>query len=227
VWLLLHGVPLSPQVWEEVASQLPGDAAIPDLNDAITAAPASGTLQQNVAAAVLAGLPDGDLTVVGHSFGGQVALEVALFAPQRITTLMVVCSRHTPFPAFAAGARAVGAGDPVDIDAGLLRWFTPAEVAAGGTAVRYARRRLSTAARRPWAAALAAIADYDRSADVGGIATPSALFAAACDEVSPPSAMAELARAMPNAVLEVVPGWAHMSPFAHPRAFAARLTAAS
>jgi pimeloyl-ACP methyl ester carboxylesterase len=227
VWLLLHGIPLSPQVWAAVAPRLPGDVAIPDLNDAIVAAPRTGMLQQQLAAAVLAGLPDDELVVVGHSFGGQVAIEVALLAPQRVTTLVIVCSRHTPFPAFAAGARAVSAGETFDIDAGMRRWFTPAELAADGTAVRDARHQIATAARRPWAAALAAIAGYDRSGALGGLGMPAALFAAGRDDVSPPAVMAQLAAGLPAAVLRVVPQWAHMSPFADPAAFAARLTAAS
>ncbi|MBV8930406.1 MAG: hypothetical protein JO152_14895, partial [Mycobacteriaceae bacterium] len=101
------------------------------------------------------------------------------------------------------------------------------ELVADGTAVRYARRRITTAPRRPWAAGLAAVADYDRAAQVRGIGVPAKLFAAGLDEVSPPSVMAELAGALPDATLEVVPTWAHMSPFADPASFAARLTCAS
>jgi pimeloyl-ACP methyl ester carboxylesterase len=227
VWLLLHGVPLSPQVWTQVAAYLPGDVAVPDLNDAITAAPRGGVLQRHLAAAALAAHRGDDLVVVGHSFGGQVALEAAFLAPQRVARLVIVCSRHTPLAAFAAGARAVAAGEPVDVAAGMRRWFTPAELAADGAAVRYARHRVMTAPRRPWAAALAAIADYDRSADVGALPTPVSLFAAGHDEVSPPAVMSALAAALPDAALHVVPQWAHMSPFADPQGFAARLTAAA
>jgi pimeloyl-ACP methyl ester carboxylesterase len=228
VWLLLHGVPLGPKVWAQVSPKLSGDVVAPDLIDLITEAPPKGVLQQHLAEAVLARLPgDDDIVVVGHSFGGQVALEVALAAPQRVSRLIIVCSRHTPYPAFAAGAHAVGAGEPVDIDAGMRRWFTSAELAADGAAVRYARQAIATTPRPPWAAALAAIADYDRSASVGAMTVPTRLFAAGHDEVSPPAVMAALAAALPGAVLEVVPGWAHMSPFVDPAAFAARLTWAS
>jgi pimeloyl-ACP methyl ester carboxylesterase len=194
VWLLLHGVPLSLGIWDDVRRHLAGDTVAPDLNEAIGSVPRDGLLQQQVAAKISADMSEGDLAVVGHSFGGQVALELALAAPQRLRRLIIVCSRHTPFPAFELGARAVRAGEPVDIDAGMRRWFTPAELAADGPAVRYARRRVARAA--------AAV-------------------------VSPPAVMAELAVALPAAVLEVVDDWAHMSPFANPAAFAARLTAAA
>jgi pimeloyl-ACP methyl ester carboxylesterase len=225
VWLLLHGVPLSAEVWDETRLQLPGRVLAPDLNTTMASAPPDGVLQRHVAAAVVADTPADDLTVVGHSFGGQVALEVALLAPRRVRRLVLVCTRHTPFPAFARGAQAVSAGAPVDIDAGMRRWFTPAEVVADGPAVRYARRRVGSAPRRSWAAALAAVATYDRSAALGGIGMPVALLAAGHDEVSPPDVMSELAAALPDGVLEVVDDWAHMSAFAHPVAFAGRLAA--
>ena len=224
IWLLLHGTPLSPQVWDGVRAHLTAHAVAPDLTELIESA-RPGCLQTEVAAAVLAALPDDEMVVVGHSFGGQVAIEVALLAPERLARLVVVCSRHTPFPSFADGARAVRACRPVDFDAGLRRSFTPQELAEEGPAVRYARRQLQTAPRGPWAASLDAVATYDRASAVGRIAAPASLFAAGLDEVSPPAVMAELAAALPHATLEVVSAWAHMSPFADPAAFAARLSA--
>jgi pimeloyl-ACP methyl ester carboxylesterase len=237
IWLLLHGTPLSPQVWDGVRAHLTADAVAPDLAELTESAamsalrdeqkPGPGFLQTEVAALVLAALPDDEIVIVGHSSGGQVAIEVALLAPERLARLVVVCSRHTPFPAFAYGARAVRACRPVDFDAGLRRLFTPQELAAEGPAVRYTRRQLQTAPRGPWAASLDAVATYDRASAVGRIAAPASLFAAGLDEVSPPAVMAELAAALPHANLEVVSAWAHMSPFADPAAFAARLLAAA
>jgi pimeloyl-ACP methyl ester carboxylesterase len=226
-WLLLHGVPLSPEVWDEVRTHLPGETIAPDLNEVIASVSRDGLLQQQIAAKILDDTPDRDLIVVGHSFGGQVALELALAAPQRLRRLIIVCSRHTPSPAFELGARAVRAGEPVDIDAGMRQWFTAAEAVADGSAVRYIRRRIGCAPRRPWAAALAATAYYDRSAQLGAIGVPTALFAGGRDEVSPPALMADMAAVLPRAALEVVDDWAHMSPFAGPAAFAARLSAAA
>lgn len=223
-FLLLHGTPLSPQVWDGVRAELTAPTIAPDLTELIETRP-RGCLQTEVAAAVLAALPDDDMVVVGHSFGGQVAIELALLAPERLARLVVVCSRHTPFPAFADGARAVRASRPVDIDAGLRRWFTLPELGAGGPAVEYVRRQLETAPRAPWAASLDAVATYDRTSSVGRITAPTSLFAGGLDEVAAPAAMEKLAAALPRADLEVVSAWAHMSPFADPAAFAARLMA--
>ena len=83
--------------------------------------------------------------VVGHSFGGQVALDLALLAPARVRALTLICSRDTPFPAFAATAAALRRGDPVDPDAALGR-CSRRRTPRHSPVVRYARR---CAAGRP------------------------------------------------------------------------------
>jgi pimeloyl-ACP methyl ester carboxylesterase len=226
-WLLLHGTPLSPEVWDGVRPHLCGETVVPDLNQLVPRSAPAGMLQTHIAGAVLAGLSGDELVVVGHSFGGQVAIEVALLAPDRVAMLIIVCSRHTPFPAFAQGARAVRRGDPLDIDASLHRWFTPDQLAADSPVIGYVRRRLGMAPKGPWAASLDAIAHYDRSSAVGNITAPVALFAAGLDQVATPAVMAELAGALPHARLQVVEEWAHISAFADPAAFASALQQAA
>ena len=82
--------------------------------------------------------------VVGHSFGGQVALELAIQRPDLVSELTLLCTRDTPYPAFAAAADDVAAGRS-DIDDTLRRWFSPAELDDDGAAVRSARTALATA----------------------------------------------------------------------------------
>jgi pimeloyl-ACP methyl ester carboxylesterase len=226
-WLLLHGTPLTPQVWDGVAGHLRGHgpAWCPDIS------PAAG---QRDAQAVLAAQltrtlerSSERLHVVGHSFGGQVAIDVALLAPQRVQTLTLVCSRDTPFPAFAAAAARLRDGEPVDPGAALGRWFTEPELRANGPVVSYARRCLEQADRASWAAALEAIAGYDRADRVGSIGVPSTLIAAELDQVSTPAAMSDLAGRLPRAVLHVLPGAAHMTPFSDPARLAALLARAA
>ena len=127
--------------------------------------------------------------MVGHSFGGQIALDFALLAPQRVQALTLICTRDTPFPGFAAAAARLRHGGPVDITAALRRWFTAPELSADGPVVTYARPCLRQADRAAWAAALDAIASYDRANRVGAIGVPSTLIAAELDPVSPPAAM--------------------------------------
>ena len=222
-WLLLHGTPLTPSVWTDLAAHLQRTGAV---RSPWVTPRSSSEAQPEVARRLLDDLHDvtGALHVIGHSFGGQVALELALALPQRVRSLTILCSRDTPFPAFAAAAQAVPGYGPADLEAVLSRWFRPADLAADGPLVRYARRCLSTADRALWAASLRAIAGYDRSDLTPTIDVPVTLIAAELDQVSTPAAMTAMAGRLPRARLHVLPDAAHMSPFLHPEALARMIT---
>lgn len=226
-WLLLHGTPLTPAVWDGVTAFLArsGPVACPAVTPDGDARDAQHALAARLAAGAVP--PAGRLHVVGHSFGGQVALDLALLGPRRLATLTLLCSRDTPFPAFAAAAARLRGGDRVDIDAALGRWFTPAELGRDGPVVSYARRCLQRADRRSWAAALDAIARYDRAGRTASIRVPATLIAAELDQVSTPAAMSAMAGRLPRATLQVLPGAAHMTPFTDPAALGERLMRAA
>jgi len=177
-WLLLHGTPLTPQVWDGVAGYLRGYGPVwrPDVTPAAGSPDAQAALATQLASA-LEPSPE-RLHVVGHSFGGQIAIDFALLAPEHVHALTLICTRDTPFPAFAGAAARLRHGSPVDITAALRRWFTAPELSADGPVVTYARRCLRQADRAAWAAALDAIASYDRANRVGAIGVPSTLIAA-------------------------------------------------
>lgn len=222
-WMLLHGAPLDSAGWDEVRTHLTGEAVAPDLNRDFP--PAS--LQRDLAAAVLAEAPPGPLVVVGHSLGGQVALEMALLDPHRVRRLILVCTRDVPVPEFHDAARALRAGGGVDADAAIRRWFTAAEIAGDGPAVRYARRRLAAVSPLSYADMLAALATYDRRAQVAAIGVPAVLLCGRLDLGCTPEVMSTLAEDLGDATLKVVDGWAHMSPFVDPAGFARLLEAAA
>lgn len=223
-WLLLHGTPLTPQVWDDVATRLRrfGTVTAPDLSRLVT----SDNVQRSLAEGVLAQVP-GAWHVVGHSFGGQVALEVCLAAPERVRSVTGICTRDTPFPAFEAVADAVAGPAPIDVEGGLSRWFAASERHAGGAVVSYARHCLETVDRRLWAQALRAIACYDSSSAVPSINVPFTAIAAELDPVSTPEAMKAMADRAPGGELHVVAGAAHMSPFVDPDALAALIVRAA
>lgn len=209
-WLLLHGTPLGPAVWAETARAL-GQAAV--LTPDCRAVPAGSDPQRRLAHDLAARF-DGDLDVVGHSFGGQVALEVALAAPERVRSLTILCSRDTPFPAFGAVADAVASGTGVPtVEASLARWFSAAELAGDVNIVELARSELRAASFVDWSRALAAIAVYDSSAATPALRIPVNVVAAGHDAVSTPDAMREMAARIPGARFAVHDDWFHMSPF--------------
>jgi pimeloyl-ACP methyl ester carboxylesterase len=223
-WLLLHGTPLTPQVWDGVSTRLRehGTVLAPHLGRTVD----SVNVQRTLAAEVLAATT-GTFHVVGHSFGGQVALEVCLAAPERVLSYTGICTRDTPFPAFAAAADNLAGLEPVDVEGGVARWFRPSELAADGPVVRYARHCLESADRQEWAQALRAIGSYDSSAAVPTIAGPFTAIAAEGDPVSTPEAMEAMARRAPGGRLHVLPGAAHMSPFVDSEALAEMVLSAS
>ena len=215
-WLLLHGTPLTPAIWDQLAAHLRPRAPthIP------TVIPAGGVadVQRALAQQVLGQLDERlqDIHVVGHSFGGQVALDIALLAPERVGSLTMICSRDTPYPPFGAAAAALRRGDAVDINAAMSRWFRPDELHAEGPVVEYARQCLGHADRNSWADALDGIATFDRSPLVSRLDLPVTLIAAEFDQVSKPVDMAELGDRVVGSRLHVLRGAAHMTPFTDP-----------
>src|ERR1700712_5791321 len=169
-WLLLHGTPLTPAIWSPVAVHLHGGVVIPD----VTPTAADRGSQRLIAQRVAAGLPPGARwRGVGHSFGGQIAFEIALLLGDQVEDLTILCSRDTPYPAFAAAADSMRSNQPLDVNAVLDRWFRPEELTAPGTEVLEVRRTLEAADRTAWATALDAIARYDRSMKVATMAVPT------------------------------------------------------
>jgi len=71
------------------------------------------SLQRALAQHVLDQLDDRlqDIHILGHSFGGQVALDIALIAPERVRSLTMICSCDTPYPPFGSVAAALRCGD--------------------------------------------------------------------------------------------------------------------
>lgn len=134
-------------------------------------------LQRHIASRIATQHADGPWHVVGHSFGGQVALELAVRRPDLVSALTLMCTRDTPYPGFAAAADDVAAG-AMDRDVSLRRWFSPGELAADGPAVRYARAALRDADLPSWAEALRAIATFDCSPETSSITCPTHIVAA-------------------------------------------------
>lgn len=222
-WVLLHGTPLTPAVWSTLSPIL-GEHQ-PVHAPAVTPRPDDADPQREIARRLAVGLADvaDRWDLVGHSFGGQIAIDLALIAPARVASLAIVCSRDTPFPPFAAAAANLRSAQPVDVDGALQRWFRPDELDPDDWLVGYARECLVDADRRAWATALGGIAAYDRSDAVHNIAAPTTLICAELDPVSDPDSMRALTSRLPHARLHLQRGAAHLSPLLRPGPLAAQL----
>ena len=211
LWVFLHGTPLTPEVWRPIAERVRARGALvssPSLDargDAAThAARIGGQLPKNAM-----------VTVVGHSFGGQVAIDLALIlgGENRLAGLGVVCSRATPYLPFEATAGLLREGKRPDPEAAIARWFTPDERHVGSPIIDYAKRRLCEADPEVWADALASIARYDRETELANISAPTLLVAAEQDLVSPPEVMESMAASMPTSRFHVLGATSHMGAF--------------
>nr|WP_064571675.1 alpha/beta hydrolase [Gordonia sp. LAM0048] len=223
VWLLLPGTPMSPAVWDGVRAELSGNGHV--ITPEMVPPPGyrGSGLQQRLAEDVAeSAAAEAPWHVVGHSFGGQVALELAIARPDLVSRLTLLCTRDTPFPAFDAVAAAVEVGS-VDVDGTLGRWFSADELRNDGPVVRYAREAVAAADHASWASALRAIAHFDCSQRTASISCPVTVLAAEHDTVSDIASMEAMHRRIPGSDFVVRAGAWHMSIFDDPVALAQML----
>lgn len=227
--LLLHGFPGSSHSWRRVVPLLPEGrrVVVVDLmgcgrSDAPPAAPGS-PLDQHVAriVALLDDLRIDRAAVVGHGYGGAIAMAVAASHAPRVSALCVMSA-----PAFGAWPRRHGRlaraaipfarflGAPVlagFVHGSALRGYVDRD--SGSRALDHALQayplRLGTAAivshlramRDPAVAALAG--------RLGGIAAPTAVIWGSDDPFLAPALGARIRDAIPGATLDVIPGARH------------------
>lgn len=172
------------------------------------------TLPQ-MAAALLAENP-GRLVLVGASMGGMLALEAQAQAPERIAALALLgTSARADTPELlqlrsdAIGLFEQGRMDEV-LRANVHFAFHPTHVSGGGLVDEYLRM-----VRRAGAAALvrqnrAVMARADRRPLLPRVACPVLVLCGEADLLTPPEHSREIARAVPGARLEIVPGAGHM-----------------
>jgi pimeloyl-ACP methyl ester carboxylesterase len=217
-WVFLHGTPFTSDVWRPIASRF-ADAentiSVPSLDSR-----GDSALH---AARIITEIPqDANVHVVGHSFGGQVAIDLALLLDhdERLASLGLLCTRATPYPPFTTPAQQLRDGKRPDIDATMERWFTARELQFAPQLVDYARQRLRDVAPDVWADALDSIGHYNRQSELTRVTAPTTLIAAELDTVSSPETMATMAALVPHAQLTLLHGTSHMGPFLRPDATA-------
>ncbi|WP_260582714.1 alpha/beta fold hydrolase [Sphingopyxis sp. PET50] len=182
-----------------------------------------------MAGAILAGLPE-RFALCGHSMGGYVALAIAARAPGRIAGLAMLGSACT------ADSETQGEGRRQAIE--------QAQTDFGAVADRLARAVLSRASRadaalladmramllRSGAARFiehqrAAATRADRCGLLAGLAVPALVLAGEEDIIVLPDRAREMAAALPDAVLLMIPGCGHIPQREAPAATAAAIAA--
>jgi 3-oxoadipate enol-lactonase len=153
--------------------------------------------------------------VVGLSFGGGIAQTAAVAHPERVESLALLATTDHPFEAFEGRARSGEVdGMEAQVVPSLTRWFTPHALAADPWGVRYARERVRRASPRDWAASWRAFEGLDVQGRLTGL--PTLVLAGELDASTTPEIMAGIARAIPGAAYEELPGTPHMQTLERP-----------
>lgn len=194
---------------------LPGHGASPVAAEPVSVAElAEGVL------AVVDEAGGGGFHVAGVSLGGAIALELAAAHPDRVRSLVMSCSGARIGTADgwadrAAQVRASGTASLVTASAG--RWFAPGflDRDAGGPGAR-TLTALVDVDDASYACCAEALAEFDRTPDLGAIAAPTLAISGEHDAVTTPASMQDLADDIPGGRHVALDGASHLAVLEEP-----------
>ncbi|HEY2221573.1 3-oxoadipate enol-lactonase [Actinomycetospora sp.] len=162
----------------------------------------------------------------GVSLGGAMSQAIALRAPDRVTSLALVCTSARfgdpePWQDRAATVRA--GGSEAVADAVVARWFTDDMNDTAPSTIRTMRSMIAATPAEGYAACCEAIAGWDSRAELGRIAAPTLVISGAEDPATPPEHGELLAAGIPGARFEVVADAAHLASYQRPEIVTALL----
>lgn len=220
--LLLPGLICDAQIWPRAIHELGCTVLAPAGYDG------AATLQ-DMASLVLQQAP-ARFSLLGHSMGARVALEIMRHAPDRVERLALVSTGvHLPRAGEAASRHALlDLGRTEGAKALVDRWLPPMVAPSRrlenvllshltamcvGAGVETFSRQIAALINRPEVESL-----------LPGINCPTLVLVGSEDEWSPPQQHRQIAAEIPGAVLKIVEGSGHMLPAEDPEAFLAAVS---
>jgi len=233
--LFVHGFPFRASMWEPqipVVLKLGRRAVVPDLpgfGDSDVPADRSAYSIDgygDVVAALVDHLGLGPVVLVGMSMGGYIALSVAERHPDVLAGMVLADTRADPDTPEGRQARSDqqatvdAAGEVAPLVDGLLgRVLAEGAPGRAGAAGRLEPMMRSTAPAG-WVGALEAMKQRpDRTGVLSSISVPVLVVVGEHDAIVPVEVAEGVAKAIPGARLEVVPGAGHVANLENPEVF--------
>lgn len=217
--LFIHGVGLRAEAWAAQLAALSGKAecvAVDLPGHGNSPLPERAQTISDYSEAVASCL-DRPMTLVGHSMGALIALDLALRNPDRVRGVVALNTifQRTPQAAAAVQARAsaLDGVSPVDPETTLQRWFGDA-ASPERTACEAWLRSVHPKAYK-LAYTVFANADGPNPDDLAQLPRPAVFATGAEEPNSTPDMSAALARIAPQGQAKVIAGAAHMMPMTH------------
>lgn len=239
--LLVHGFPLDRTMWDAQAAALSTDFRVlaPDLRgfgeSGIGPGDADDGVSMETYAADLVALLDAagvsePVVLAGFSMGGYVGWQFALQHVDRLRALVACDTRAIADTDEAAANRESMATEVLAADSsaaaeGMIpKLIAPRTLEFGGPAVARLMEMIGRATPAGIAAAQRGMAVRpDVRQQLAEIAVPALVVVGEEDAISPPTEMAEIAAALPDATFVEIPTAGHMSPLENPGDFNAAL----
>ncbi len=226
----VHGFPLNRGTWSRQVGAFKAKHRIiaPDLRGLggteATDAPVSMSRYAEDLFALMQHLELGPVTLVGHSMGGYVALAFAKAYPQALQGLVLVGTRSGADTAEGAAARRDLAekvkkeGTAIVVEAMAPKMLS-AQNHDPGMAAAVRGFMLPSGPKGVVGALLGMAERPDMGACLGQIRVPTLVVTGADDTIIPPSESEALAKAIPNAQLNLIPAAGHLVAFECAEAF--------
>lgn len=237
--LLVHGFPFGKEIWNAQAAQLEKRALVirPDLRGfGSSSVPPGPYLMETFAgdlAAVLDAMHVERAAIVGHSMGGYAAMSFARMYAERVSKLVLVCSRlENDSQEIADDREKIAREIEADADAAIFKspyftgLFSPRTLEKRENTVGFAREIAQRNTATGLAAAMRGMAQRVDSRDIAGDLTFPVLVVAGQDDALLGPAQAEGVRAaFPQADLRVMAGCGHVPMLEDPQGLSAVLEA--
>ena len=162
--------------------------------------------------------------VLGLSMGGAIAMRLAVEAPQRVRSLILVDTWAYPHPEFLAMLRQrlekLSAGDlAVYAEAAIPQVFSPRFIQANPQVIADFRARLARASSDSLRSAIAACMSHDMQGTLARIQAPTLVVVGSEDRLLPRFHSEYLRRAIHQASLTVIAGSGHIPHLEVPERF--------